>query len=78
MLLIILETCSKSLQDEGRAFWGREQHRNNSAKGLEKKNKNTSSLQFTEGKDPLRQHQHKFRLKPRLLALGFQVFGKCL
>lgn len=24
MLLIILETCSESLQDEGREFWGRD------------------------------------------------------
>lgn len=76
MLLIILETCSESLQDEERAFWGREQHRKNSTEGMKK----TTPLVYISlrGKDPLRQHQHKFRLKPRLPALGVQVFGKCL
>lgn len=75
MLLIILETCSESLQDEGREFWGRDTAQEQLCRRIEK---NFSSLHLTEGNDALRQHQHKFRLKPRLPALGFQTFGECL
>lgn len=60
---------------KGEHFGAGIQHRNNSIEVLKK---TTSSLHFTEGKGALRQHQQKFRLKPRLPALGFQVLGECL
>lgn len=37
MLLIILETCSESLQDEGRAFWGRDTAQEQLRRRIEKK-----------------------------------------